>query len=86
MAQLETLNADESPLEEKIHQALLEKGKKSWFYVIARNGYVHLFGFVDALKEKWEIGDIVESIPGVRIVTNHLRLELCEQSGSEIHF
>ncbi len=85
MAQLE-MDADEIRLEKQIHQALLEKGKRSWLYVIARNGYVHLFGFVGGLKEKGEIGGIVESIPGVRIVTNHLRLELCEPNGADLHF
>ena len=76
----------DSQMEKEISRSLLENGKSSWIQVIARDGYINLFGFVDGPKEKREITDIVQSFPGVRVVTNHLRIKLWEEKRVGIHF
>jgi len=85
MKALRTPDMTDVQMEEDIHRKLIALGKKFWIQVIARDGYVHLFGFVDGFQQKKEITGIVESFPGVRIVTDHLRIELMEM-GAEIHF
>ena len=73
-------------LEEAIRGALQQRGFGQRLHVVTRDGYVHLLGLVDALEEKKKIGAIVEGVPGVRMVTNHLHLRFVGDTKEVTHF
>ncbi len=79
-------NGKDAQLEDEIGRNVREKGKDFWMKVIARDGYVNLWGFVDRKEDKREIEEIVQSTPGTRLVTNHLRLKLLEEKRGAEHF
>lgn len=76
----------DAQMEADIHHKLLAHEKKSWIQVIARDGYINLFGFVGGFKEKREITEIVQSLPGVQIVTDHLHVDCREDKKEVAHF
>jgi osmotically-inducible protein OsmY len=76
----------DSQLEAEVKRVLDEKGQDFSIMAIAKQGYVHLCGFVTTTGIKKEIGSMVESIPGVHIVTNHVRIRSWEEKRDAVHF
>ncbi len=85
MGTIEKMDVRDSQLEEKVENALPKSATRFPIQVIAKNGKVLLFGFVDTLALKNEIEAVVQSVPGVNIVTNHLRIKPWEEKRSETH-
>ena len=86
MASLQMVDSENGLLEEKIQHTLSEKGLAQPFYVVAREGYVHLIGGVNNLEEKSRVGSWVETIPGVQMVTNHLHVKPWDEKRLKGHF
>lgn len=86
MTPLRLPDTKDEQMEEGIRQTLLEKGKSFWMKVIARDGYINLWGFVDRPEDKREIEEIILAVPGIRVVTNHLRIKLWDEKRHEAHF
>ena len=86
MNSLRAADGKDAQLENEIGRNVLEKGKKIWMKIIARDGYVNLWGFVDRKEDKHEIEEIVQATPGTRLVTNHLRLKLWDEKREVSHF
>jgi osmotically-inducible protein OsmY len=86
MATLEFFTQKDAHLEETIEQAIRARGKHPAVQVVVRDGYVNLLGSVDSLEEKRAIGAMVETIPGVQIVTNHIRPKTWQEKRTPGHF
>jgi osmotically-inducible protein OsmY len=86
MATLQFLNAKDVELEEAICKAVRDRGKHPKIQVVVRGGYVHLLGGVDSVDEKKEIDGMVEAIPGVQMVTNHIHVQPREEKRNFTHF
>ncbi len=82
----ENSEKEDAKLEEDVHKQIgqQELGKK--VYVVASGGHVHLAGAVERSEEKNRIGSLVEKVPGVRTVTNHLRVRPWETPREVAHF
>ena len=72
---LEKIDVRDSQLEEAVERVLPKSATRFPVQVIAKEGKVLLFGYVDTLELKSRIEAVAQSIPGVRIVTNHLRIK-----------
>jgi osmotically-inducible protein OsmY len=73
-------------LEEDVRRQLAEQTQGKKVYVVATGGYIHLAGAVDQSEVKSRIGSLVEKIPGVRMVTNHLRIRSEREMAETAHF
>ena len=73
-------------MEEEISRVIQDKGNCSQVINVVKGGYVNLLGYVDGLDVKKNIGSLVEKIPGVEMVTNHIRLKPFEAQGAITHF
>jgi osmotically-inducible protein OsmY len=85
MATMQVPEEKDLKLEEAIEKILDEKAKSFSIKAVARQGYVNLCGFVDNISLKREIGALAESVPGVRIVTNHLHVRSWEEKRNSAH-
>ncbi len=86
METLPFLNLKDVELEETIERAIGSRGKSGAVQVVVRDGYVNLLGWVDKAQEKRDITPMVEAIPGVRIVTNHIHVKPWEEKRNLNHF
>jgi hypothetical protein len=86
MKNLQFSGSDDAELEISVCRFLQENGLKHKVQIVARDGYVNLAGWVAGAGDKRRIGGLVESVPGVRMVTNHLRLEPWVEKRNLIHF
>jgi osmotically-inducible protein OsmY len=84
MENLRSDNLIDSPLEEKINSAI--QGKGHYLHAFTRDEDVHLSGEVDHPNTKREIAVLVEKFPGIRFITNHIRIKLPEERRSIEHF
>lgn len=75
-----------TPLEEDVRRSLANEGLEKGVFVVAKNGYVNLAGIVDRLEVKDRIGSRVAQLPGVRLVTNHLRVRSGMEAAETAHF
>ncbi len=64
----------DTKLEKTIETAL--QGTSRGIYVVAKDGLVTLCGLSNSLQFKWDVAETIKSIPGVRAVTNHIRVAL----------
>jgi hypothetical protein len=76
----------DAELEKTVYRFLRENGLKRKLQVVVRDGYVNLMGWVADQEEKRRMGDLVESVPGVRMVTNHIHIEPWVEKRGLIHF
>jgi hypothetical protein len=74
----------ESPLEEQINSAI--EGKGEHLHAFVRDEDVHLTGEVPRSETKEEIFCLVKNLPGVRFITNHIRIQLPEERRRVEHF
>jgi len=86
MAILPSLDPKNADLEEAIRRVIRDNGNPQKIQVVARDGYVNLTGSVDRLEAKKKIGALVESVPGVQIVTNHIHVIAWEEKRGPSHF
>ncbi len=86
MATLLFLDLKDVELEEKIGQAIRSREKPGAVQVVVKDGYVHLLGWVDKLQEKKDLTPMVEAIPGVRMVINHIHVKSWEEKRNFAHF
>jgi|GEM_PF-2187493 len=86
MTTLQLFDINDLELEDEICRTLRERGLKTHVLVVARNGYINLLGRVENRAVKKEIGALVEGLPGVLIVTNHIRVDPWEEKRSHLHF
>jgi osmotically-inducible protein OsmY len=84
MENLRSDNLIDSPLEEKLNSVI--KGKGDHLHAIVRDEDVHLSGEVSCRAEKEAISSLVKSFPGIRMITNHIRLKLPEERRHVEHF
>ena len=77
---------DNVKLEEDVRQLIGQEGQEKSVYVVASEGYIHLAGAVKDLADKVKIGSWVEKVPGVRMVTNHLRIRTEGEKTETAHF
>jgi len=84
MENLKSDNLIESPLEEAINSAIQTKGEH--LHAILRVDDVHLSGEVTRLEAKREIAGLVKEFPGVRFITNHIKVKLPEERRRVEHF
>ncbi len=84
MENLRSDNLIDSPLEERINSAIQLKGDH--LRAIIRDEDVHLSGEVSCSADKKEITSLVESFPGIRFITNHIRIKLPEERRRVEHF
>ncbi|HTA75979.1 MAG TPA: BON domain-containing protein [bacterium] len=84
MENLRSDNLIENPLEEQINSAI--EGKGAHLHAFARDEDVHLTGEVNRPETKEEIAGLVRSFPGVRFITNHIRIKLPEERRRVEHF
>lgn len=77
---------DNVKLEEDVRQLIGQQGQEKKVYVVASEGYIHLVGAVKDLADKVKISSWVEKVPGVRMVTNHLRVQAEEEKSQTAHF
>jgi osmotically-inducible protein OsmY len=75
------LNDNNVELEESIERAIHGRSEGEEVQVVVRDGYVNLLGWVDGIQEKKAIGLMVEAIPGVRMVTNHVHIKPWQEGG-----
>ena len=75
-----------TPLEEAVKRSLAGEGLGKGIYVVVKNGYVNLAGIVDQIEMKGRIGSWVAQLPGVRMVTNHLRVRSEKEPPEMAHF
>ncbi len=73
-------------MEDEISRIILDRGKCSQVINVVRGGYVNLLGYVDGLDVKKNIGSLVQEVPGVEMVTNHIRIKPFEVQGAITHF
>jgi hypothetical protein len=86
MNHLEFSGSKDAELEISVCRFLQKNGLKHKVQVVARDGYVNLAGWIAGREKKRRIGDLVESVPGVRMVTNHIRMEPWVEKRNLIHF
>jgi osmotically-inducible protein OsmY len=86
MNHLQFSGSKDTELEKAVGRFLREKGSKHKVQVVARDGYVNLVGWAADPGEKRRIAELVESVPGVRMVTNHIRIEPWVEKRGLIHF
>ncbi len=84
MENLRSDNLIEGPLEEKINSMI--QGKGEHLHAIVRNEDVFLSGEVAHPQTKKEIACLVEKFPGIRMITNHIRIKLPEERRRVEHF
>ena len=84
MENLRSDNLIDGPLEEKINSAIQLKGDH--LHAFVRDEDVHLSGEVSSHATKEEISSLVESLPGIRFITNHIRIKLPEERRRVEHF
>ena len=73
-------------LEEVITRVIRGRGKHEKVHAIVRDGRVNLAGSVGGLEGKNEITQLVEALPGVKSVVNHLRINAWEELSEVKHF
>ena len=86
MTTLRNPDVKDIQMEDEISRVIQDKGKCSQVINVVRGGYVNLLGYVDGLDMKKNIGSLVQEIPGVEMVTNHIRLKPYEGQGAVTHF
>ncbi len=84
MGHLRSDNLMDNPLEEKMNSVIQEKGDH--LYAFTRGEDVYLSGEVSCRAVKEEISYLIKIFPGIRIVTNHIRLKLPEERRRIEHF
>jgi hypothetical protein len=84
MENLRSDNLMDSPLEERINSAIQLKGDH--LHAFIRDEDVYLSGEVNCRADKKEISALVESFPGIRFITNHIRIKLPEERRRVEHF
>jgi osmotically-inducible protein OsmY len=84
MENLRSDNLIDNPLEEKINSVI--QGKGDHLHAIMRDKDVHLSGDVSCRAAKEEISGLVKNFPGIRIITNHIRIKLPEERRHVEHF
>jgi len=84
MENLRSDNLIENPMEEKINNAI--EGKGDHLLAFVREEDVYLTGEVNRPETKEEIAGLVKSFPGVRFITNHIRIKLPEERRRVEHF
>ena len=84
MENLRSDNLIDNPLEERINSAIQLKGDH--LHAIVRDEDVYLSGEVGSHAVKKEISSLVESFPGIRFITNHIRIKLPEERRRVEHF
>jgi osmotically-inducible protein OsmY len=77
-------NPVEALLEKMINTAI--QGKGDHLHAVVRNEDVFLSGEVARRETKKDIACLVEKFPGVRMITNHIRLKLPEEKSRVEHF
>lgn len=82
----ENLEQENVRLEEEVRRYIGQEGQGKKVYVVASAGYIHLAGAVKRSEDKKKIGSLVEKVPGVRMVTNHLRVRPEERPLEQAHF
>jgi osmotically-inducible protein OsmY len=73
-------------LEKAVDDAISGEGRIYQVVSVAKNGYVRLVGHVEGLEVKKKIEAAVQSVPGVRMVTNHLKTHPRRGLEPAIHF
>jgi osmotically-inducible protein OsmY len=86
MTTLRNPDVKDVQMEEKISRIIQDRGKCSQVFNVVRGGYVNLMGYVDGSDVKKSLATLVEEIPGVEMVTNHIRLKPFEGQGAITHF
>ncbi len=71
-------------LEETIVRSIHVCGTGGEIQVVVKDGYVNLIGWVEDFEEKKAIGLMVEKIPGVKIVTNHVHIKPWQEGGVQM--
>ena len=84
MENLRSDNLIDNPLEEKINSVI--QGKGDHLHAFTRDEDVYLSGEVSCQAAKQEISGLVKSFPGIRRITNHIRLKLPEERRHVEHF
>ena len=77
-------NLTDNPLEAKINLMIQNKG--IYLRAFVRDETVFLSGEVQELQIKKEITRLVEQFPGIRFITNHIRVRLPDASPTIEHF
>ncbi len=65
---------DDIELEKAVFQAIQERGSFPTVGVAVKDGYVNLWGWVDGVESKKMMSELVGAVPGVQMVTNHIRV------------
>ena len=86
MTTLRNPDVKDTQMEDEISRIIQDRGKCFQVFNVVRGGYVNLLGYVDGLDVKKNIGSLVQEIPGVEMVTNHIRLKPYERQGAVTHF
>ena len=84
MENLRSDNLIDNPLEEKLISVIQDKGDH--LHAFTRDADVYLSGDVSCRATKEEISCLVKSFPGIRRITNHIRLKLPEERRPVEHF
>jgi len=84
MENLRSDNLIDTPLEEKINSAIKTKGDH--LHAFIRDEDVYLSGEVLHPETKKDIAVLVEKFPGIRMITNHIRIKLPEEKRHVEHF
>ena len=77
-------NLSNSPLEKEINSAIRQKGDH--LLAIVRDEDVFLSGEVANPETKRDIACLVQKFPGIRMITNHIRIKLPEERRRVEHF
>jgi hypothetical protein len=77
-------NLIDNPLEARLNSVI--RGKGDHLHAFTRDEYVYLTGEVSCHAAKEEISCLVKSFPGIRFITNHIRLKLPEERRRVEHF
>lgn len=86
MTAIEVPDKKDAQLEAQIEQVLQDSSLSFPIVAIVKKGYVNLCGYVESLRLKKDIESMVEAVPGVRIVTNHVHVRSWEEKRNEAHF
>jgi osmotically-inducible protein OsmY len=86
MTTVEVTDKKDAQLEEEIERILWDGDRSFKILAIAKKGYVNLCGYVENLHLKKDIESMVEAVPGVRIVTNHVHVRRLDERRNQAHF
>jgi len=84
MENLRSDNLIDNPLEEIINSAIKAKGNH--LHAFIRDEDVYLSGEVVYPETKRDIAILVEKFPGIRMITNHIRIKLPDEKRYVEHF